>query len=66
MCIRDSIGGEGVRQGDVFQQEVQGDAGEARSREQEFLFPAGEAKKDEKRRQGKLCSISKKDKQNIN
>lgn len=38
------IGGEGVRQGDVFQQEVQGDAGEARSREQEFLFPAGERK----------------------
>ena len=39
------IGGKGIGQGDVFQQEVQGNPGQSRSGEQEFLFPTGEWKK---------------------
>ncbi len=38
------IGGESVSQGDIFQQEIQGNPGQSRSGEQEFLFPAGEWK----------------------
>ena len=38
------IGGEGIGQGDVFQQEVQGNPGQSRSGEQKLLFPAGEWK----------------------